>query len=120
MVRNKLLSDHTYDTLEGLGKKVAGPESATSTLEKTISVAIGVITVVAFIYFLFQMIFAGYAYMTSEGDKGKMETARKRLTEGILGLIIIVAAFGVTALLAKIMGLSNIFSLDFLFSSLKI
>ena len=81
---------------------------------------IGLLTVVAFIYFAIQLILAGYAYIVSEGDKNKMETARRRLTEGIIGLIIIVVAVGLASLIATVTGLGNIFDLEALFVKLSL
>lgn len=113
----RLLADVTYQ-LEGPG--VALGSNPTLTLEKIISMVIGLLTVVAFIYFAIQLILAGYAYIVSEGDKNKMETARRRLTEGIIGLIIIVVAVGLASLIATVTGLGNIFDLEALFVKLSL
>jgi len=89
--------------------------NATAAAERIISQIIGVLTIIAFIYFAIQMILAGYAYFTSEGDKGKIETARKRLTEGVLGAFIVVIALGLTALIASLAGIDNVFNLEAMF-----
>lgn len=81
-------------------------------LDKIISNAIGILTLVAFIYFVIQVILAGYAFISGQGDEKKVASARKRLTDGVLGITIVVLAFGTTALLAKIMGFGNIFDLS--------
>jgi len=101
--------------LSGPGIQPTGPSDATAKLETIISQVIGVLTIVAVIYFAIQVILAGYAYITSEGDEKKMESARKRLTEGVLGLIIVVIAVGLSALLANLAGISNPFDLNSLF-----
>jgi len=80
-------------------------------LDNIISTVIGVLTLVAFIYFVIQVILAGYAFISGQGDEKKIESARKRLTDGILGITIVVIAFGITALIAKLIGLDNIFDL---------
>lgn len=81
-------------------------------LDKIISTVIGVLTLVAFIFFVLQVIFAGYSFLSAQGDEKKVESARKRLTDGILGITIVVVAFGVSALLASLMGLGDIFNLN--------
>jgi len=86
-------------------------------LDNVLSTIIGVLTLVAFIFFVLQIIFAGYSFISGQGDEKKIESARKRLTDGILGLTIVVVAFGITALLAQITGLGNIFNLDEIFTS---
>lgn len=86
-------------------------------LDNILSTVIGVLTIVAFIFFVLQIIFAGYAFISGQGDPKKIESARKRLTDGILGITIVVIAFGVTALLAKLTGISeNIFDLNTMFT----
>ncbi|RLC35731.1 hypothetical protein DRH14_00085 [Candidatus Shapirobacteria bacterium] len=99
--------------LEGIGIQPGDtPVEQTQNLEKIISQIIGVLSVVAVIWFIFQVIFAGYAYMSSQGDKTKLETARKRLTQGILGLVISLIAIFIGALIAKLAGFKNIFDLN--------
>ncbi|MFA6602856.1 MAG: hypothetical protein WCT01_03570 [Candidatus Shapirobacteria bacterium] len=107
----KLLADKSF-TLTGPGTPPTSGVDATLKLEKIVSQVIGILTIVAFVFFAIQVILAGYAYISSEGDKGKAETARKKLTDGILGLVIIVVAVGLGALLAKLLGLQNPFDLN--------
>ena len=64
-------------TLEGPGIVVSDPNKSAPLAEKLISNVIGVLTLVAFIFFALQIIFARYGFITAEGDKNKMETARK-------------------------------------------
>jgi len=97
--------------LEGPGIQVE-PGNSVSQLESMISNVIGVITIVAFIFFTFQIIFAGYTFMSANGDEKKLETSRKKLTNGILGLTIVVVAYGLTSFIANLLGLDNVFSLQ--------
>lgn len=83
-----------------------------SQLEKIISTVIGALTIIAFIFFAFQIIFAGYSFLSSQGDAAKLKAARDRLTQGILGITIVVIAFGVTAFLGKLLGLQYVFNLS--------
>ncbi|MBU1129976.1 hypothetical protein KKE45_01500 [Patescibacteria group bacterium] len=102
--------------LEGLGiQPTANP---TNQLEEIISQIIGVLSVVAVIWFTFQVIFAGYAYISSQGDKTKLETARKRLTQGILGLVISLVAIFLASLIATLAGLEGIFDLNQQFTNM--
>lgn len=94
-----------------IGFKVNETSNGVLELDEIISMVIGVLTLVAFIYFVIQIILAGYAFISGQGDEKKIESARKRLTDGILGITIVVVAFGITALLAKLMGTDNIFDL---------
>lgn len=95
----------------GVSPGATGKE-ATTKLEDILSQVIGVISLVAFIYFAIQIILAGFKFISAQGDTDKLKTARKQITQGILGLTIIVLAMGIAALLANIMGIENIFDLD--------
>lgn len=76
-------------------------------VETTISSIIGILTIVAVIFFIIQIIFAGYAFISAQGDPKKIEAARKRLTDGILGITIVVVALGVGAFIATLLGIAN-------------
>lgn len=88
--------------------------------EKLVSNIIGILTAVAFLFFVFQTIFAAFQYLSSEGDKNKIETSRKRLTEGVLGLVIVVVALGLGSLLASLLGVKDVFNFELLFGSIGI
>ena len=108
MAHNNLIA-YTY--------RITGPgidpgANGAITLEKILSQTIGVLTLVAAIYFAFQIIFAGYSFMSANGDEKAMNTARKRLTDGVLGITIIVAAIGVVSLLTTLAGIPNIFNIN--------
>lgn len=83
-----------------------------SQLEKIISGVIGVLTIIGFIYFAIQIILAGYAFLSSKGESAKLEAARDRITNGILGIVVVVIAFGLTAFLGNLLGLKNVFNLS--------
>lgn len=101
----------TGNSINGFGIQPTG--NGVSQLETIISSIIGFITVVAFIFFVFQVIFAGYSFISAQGDEKKLEAARSKLTNGVLGLTLVVVAFGVTAFISKILGLSgDIFDLQ--------
>lgn len=118
---NKLLAQVvTYPPYDGPGHNPTSGADATTNLENTISVVFGILSVVAFIYFTIQTIFAGYAFISSQGDTKKLEEARHKLTNGILGLTIIVVAVGLGSLLAAIFGIESIMNLDQLLNNLHL
>jgi hypothetical protein len=47
------------------------------------------------LYFVILIILAGYKYMTSEGDSGKVEEAVHSLRNAVIGLVIILASLGI-------------------------
>lgn len=116
---NNLLAAVIKGNLVGPGiQPTANPAGV---LETIISTIIGVLTIVAVIFFAIQIIFAGYSFMTTEGDAKKMEESRKRLTEGVMGLFIVVIALGFAALIGRLTGLgTNVLDLQTLLGRLKI
>lgn len=105
------------NSISGLGIQPISREESVSQLEGIISSIIGFITIVAFIFFVFQVIFAGYSFISAQGDEKKLEAARSKLTNGILGLTLVVIAFGFTAFIARILGLGDVFNLQQFFSN---
>ena len=48
------------------------------------------------IIFLVLIIYAGYEWMTAQGDEEKVTKAKDTLTRAVIGLIIIIAAYSIT------------------------
>jgi hypothetical protein len=90
------------------GLSTGTASNATAIFNNIISSAIGIMTIIAIIWFVFLFISGAIGIMSSSGDKARAETARKRITNGIIGLVVIVAAVFVIRLLGDILGISNI------------
>jgi len=69
-----------------------------------ISRIIGIMTIIAGIWFIFQFIIGAYSYMTAAGDQQKMSNATKKITSALIGLTIIVAAYAIISLLGALLG----------------
>jgi hypothetical protein len=50
------------------------------------------------------IILAGFNYITSNGDKAKVEQSQNMLNYGILGLVLVVLAFLITRIIGSIFG----------------
>ncbi len=70
-----------------------------------ISNFLGFITGLAGIMFLIYLIFAGLSWVTSGGDKGKVEAARNQMTQAALGLVVVIAAYSIAGVVGKVLGL---------------
>lgn len=112
---NHLTNQLLAYTLTGPGITVTSGADSISTLEKIISSIIGILTVVGVIYFTIQIILAGFSLIASQGDPKEFQTSKKRLTTNVIGLVIIVIAYGLGALIASLLGMSNIFDLSTVF-----
>ncbi len=113
----KLLAQETGYSITGPGIPVT--DNPTTQMETIISGFIGFLSVIAVIFFVIQIILAGYSFISAQGDEKKIEIARKKVTEGILGLTIVVVAFGAGAFISSLLGLKDIFDLGIVVDSLK-
>lgn len=92
------------------------PENLLATIMSNI---IGAMTIGAGIWFLFQVIIAGYNYMNAAGDKARIENAGRKLTNSLIGIALVVAAYGLLALIGSFLGIEFL-NLGKLFGSIFI
>ncbi len=60
---------------------------------------------IAAIFVVFQIISAGYLYISAAGDPKKFEQAWNKIWQALLGLIIVLSAFTIGAFTAKLTGI---------------
>lgn len=93
---------------EGLGPFGKNPAtSGTAAMDqvtKVVSSFIGMMTIIASIWFLFQLLFGGYEWISSGGDTKKLTTARQRIMNGFFGLIIVIGAWAIVAVVGQFLG----------------
>lgn len=66
------------------------------------------IAVIGGIFLIFQIIMAGFAYISASGDPKKTEAAWAKIWQSILGLLIIASAFIIAGVVERLTGLSII------------
>lgn len=99
---------------------LGNPEgSGITTFNKFISTTVGLMTIIAIIWFVFKFITGAIGIITSGGDKASLESARKNITTGIVGLVIVVAALFVIDLIGNLIGIPNILNLVDLFNQIQ-
>jgi hypothetical protein len=69
------------------GKCLEDPIAATNTVEKYISNILGFLTIVAALFFMFRVIFAGYAFISSAGDPKKLKSLKNNFFKVLLVLL---------------------------------
>lgn len=70
------------------------------------SIVIGALA--AFIF----LILGGFQWITSGGDKTKTEEAQKKITNAVIGLVIIAAAYAIINVVTSFLGLGDISNLS--------
>lgn len=69
-----------------------------------VSGAISLIMLVVALIFFFMLIWGGLKWVTSEGDQKKVEAARAQITNALIGLAIVFAAWAIVKLIQAIFG----------------
>ena len=85
----------------GLG---GGTGDAPGIFSDLISSVIGLMTIIAGIYFLIVFITGGIGWISAGGDKQKLETAQQRLLNGVIGIVVVIAAIFIVDLIGGIIG----------------
>lgn len=75
---------------------------------KLISAIVGTLLILAALMAFLWLIMGGISWITSGGDKTKMEEARNKITHAIVGLIIVGAAWAVMLLVQTFLGINII------------
>lgn len=81
-----------YRAGQRAGYEAGSPTQLSSLVGRIIYAFLGLLGVI----FLVLIVYAGYLYLTAGGEEQKVEEAKKYIKNGIIGLIIVLAAFGIT------------------------
>lgn len=105
----KYLADIPLSPTEGFSGPgtgpLANPTDPATTLDKVISLTIGVITAIAFIWFTIQFFIGAISWITAGGDKGKLEGAQAKLKTSLVGLVVVISAIFAIQLIGTILGI---------------
>ena len=85
-----------------------------SILGKFFSGFVGLLLVIGAVWSFVQILLGALAWISSGGDKGKLEAAQQKIVQAIIGLILVFAAWAIFFVLLKFLGVS-VLSLPTLF-----
>src|SRR5260221_8670078 len=74
-------------------------------LGKFMTTLIGFLTSLAGLMFLIYFIIAALSWITAGGEKGKIETAKSQMTNAAIGLVVVIAAYGIIGIVGGVLGL---------------
>lgn len=105
---NKVLAQLRNPVLPDLLGGGSSPrvESGSVAIGKLIGALIGAILTFSFILAFIYLIMGGLSWVTSAGDKSKLETARNKITHALVGLIIVASTWAVMKLVGQFLGLN--------------
>lgn len=73
---------------------------------RVIGAVVGVFIVVGAIMALLHLLFGAVKWITAGGDKTQMENARERITQAIIGLIILASVWALMVFIGSFLGLN--------------
>lgn len=89
----------------GLGGAGSDVEQGGTYLGKLISSLIGALFIAGFLLAFMQLIISAVQWITAGGDKQALEKARTGITNAIMGLIIVGAAYAIMTLVGQFFGI---------------
>lgn len=92
----------------GIFNNAQGSSQAPTLLNNFISGAIGVMSAIAGIWFIFLFITGAVGIISSGGDKASFENARQKITTGLIGIVVVIAAIFIVDVIGRILGIDLI------------
>lgn len=77
---------------------ISVPDSATTMIKNIITLVFVIAAVITFAY----LVYGAISWITSGGDKSKVEAARNRITSAVIGLLILAATWAIFLLVMQI------------------
>lgn len=82
------------------------------TFENLVTGIVGVLTAAGVLWFLIQFIVGAYALMTAGGNAEKIGAAQMKITNAIVGLVVLLAALVIVSLIGFLLGFDLILDLQ--------
>ncbi len=105
-----VLADYSFSESSGLKTtgSTAGYNESSATPEQLVGRVILIVLGFVGVIFLAFMIWAGIEWMTAQGNDQKVTRAKNKITEAIVGLIIVVAAYAIAYYVIKYFSATNL------------
>lgn len=115
------LYDKSQGNLKGFGALgLEQGQDAPIIFQTFISSAIGLMSVIAIIWFIFIIVSGGIAYMGAGSDQKATEGARKRITNGLIGLLVTIFGIFMVNLIGQIFGIPGMLFIPGLITEITI
>jgi hypothetical protein len=83
------------------------------TVNNMVSGAITLVLIVVSLIFFFILVVGGLRWITSGGDEKKVAAARAQITNALIGLVIVFAAWAIMRLIGSVFGINLLGTLTF-------
>ncbi len=93
-------------------------ESGTDFVNKLVNFLIKFLLVGAVLLFLFYFVIGAYKWITSQGDKNKIDEAQTRMTYAVIGLAVVFMLFVIIKLIGTVFGIETLENLKLIIPTL--
>lgn len=83
-----------------------GSSAGAPALGAFIGSIIGLLIIVGFVFAFIYLLTGGFDWITSGGDKTKLESARNKITNAIIGLIVVASVWAIMTLVGDFIGVT--------------
>ena len=87
--------------------KLEDPTKAPQIFGKFVSGFIGLLLIGATIWAFVNLLLGAFNWISSGGDKGKLETAQQKILHAVMGLVIVFASWAIFIVLLQFLGMSD-------------
>jgi hypothetical protein len=108
------------EPMTGIGTLGTPGSGAVNLFASFLTSVIGLMTIIAIIWFIFTLITGAIGIMSAGGDKQSLENAQKRITTGLIGLVVVIAGIFLVDLVGRLIGIPNILDIKSLVKLLPI
>ena len=81
------------------------PTSLSISIGNILSNILSFLTIIAGIAFVFYFMLGAISWITSSGDTQKVQTAQKRITQALIGILVTAAAYPIAYVLTNLVGI---------------
>lgn len=84
------------------------PQGFADNISQLINALLSIVMVFAALLVLFNLIVGAFQWITSGGDKGKIDQARNRMISAVVGIIIVASTYAMLLLVLNFLGFENL------------
>lgn len=95
------IENPVFDNLLRGGKDTGG-----TAIGSLVGGLVGLFVIVSFIMAFVYLILGGFDWITSGGDKAKLQSSREKITNALIGLIVVAAAWAIMSLVGDFLGIT--------------
>ncbi len=106
------MAGKSIGTIDGSGvskflpSQAGGTGTGSSQVENVFTTILGFLTIVAGLSFLIYFLLGGMNWILAGGNEKKVEEAKSYMTNGAIGLIIVIGAYAIISIVGTVLGLN--------------